>query len=508
MRHNRNITSLKNDQSGQGLTDIIKNLSNAGKFVTKGLLKASDLYSSDMGTFVKNLSPTEQGPNANYPGEKHGVLKLKPGRNHSYAIANWMGPGTQVLKRLEKGSQPRTEVDKVSKAHDIRYTLAKDIDDIRSADEKMVSKIDEIERKKSDSRFNIAQARMIKGKIALEKMGVLPRDKFSKSLGKKIPQKDRKILEKELKTLEQDGFGPLPGADSKIGDSVRKSVISEYLKKDRVVEMPEKLSLAQLKAKKGRGVSPAGAGVSPAGAGCCKKGKGVKTTGTGVVVTGSVTSGSGILDKKTIKIIRDHMIPEILKEANLHYPEEARKAIGQISKVSKDLNDFIDKATAIATHGTFHRVLKEHEANATLAGSGYPEGMDGEGLKDLLESVLTGYNRNADKMALNLAKFVKKHLADFVKAKMEGGSIFSKIGKAFKDFAHGFSSGWNSTAKLFGKIPFVGSTVEGMIPKLPGDTYRIDFADGFKLKPNKHPVTLKDSISSIIKAAPKLVALV
>ena len=91
--------------------------------------KARDLYSK-----AKEFSNTQQYadiinmiPSSDdtarpiYPGEHHAILELPNGKN---GIANYMGPGTQVVKRLIREDQGRTESDNVAKRHDIDYELA------------------------------------------------------------------------------------------------------------------------------------------------------------------------------------------------------------------------------------------------------------------------------------------------------------------------------------------------------------------------------------------------
>ena len=52
-----------------------------------------------------------------------------------------MGPGTKIVDRLNKNIKPKSYADKVSLKHDIDYTTAKNKNDIRKADEKMLSSL-------------------------------------------------------------------------------------------------------------------------------------------------------------------------------------------------------------------------------------------------------------------------------------------------------------------------------------------------------------------------------
>ena len=67
-----------------------------------------------------------------YPGELHSPLKMPDG---SLRVGNFIGPGTQILKRLQRGDIGLTGVDMLAMRHDSLYSLAKTKKDIRKADE-------------------------------------------------------------------------------------------------------------------------------------------------------------------------------------------------------------------------------------------------------------------------------------------------------------------------------------------------------------------------------------
>jgi hypothetical protein len=179
----------------------------------------------NMKALIENISPNivtnilNRIPASNdtarplYNGEKHTMLKLPNGK---IGVANYMGPGTEVIKRLIRNDPPRTETDKVSKAHDIRYVLANDLNDIRTADKILIKKIDEISKNKTDSKFNIAQAKLIKVKMISEDLGLLKRTAFSGDLSKKIlSQDDITLMNEKLKPLEMAGYGKSPAFELK-----------------------------------------------------------------------------------------------------------------------------------------------------------------------------------------------------------------------------------------------------------------------------------------------------
>lgn len=56
-----------------------------------------------------------------FPGERQMPLQLPNGR---MGIANYAGPGTQVIKRLQHGDPARMPVDKIAEPHDVDFTLS------------------------------------------------------------------------------------------------------------------------------------------------------------------------------------------------------------------------------------------------------------------------------------------------------------------------------------------------------------------------------------------------
>lgn len=136
-------------------------------------------------------------------GEKHAILYTKDG----FKAASFMGPRTSIVERLKKNVKPITKSDKTAMAHDIRYTLAKNTDDVRDADIKMINKLSKIADEGSDYKFNIYMGKLpIQAKMKLEDWGLLPKTAFTKAQGLKN-EADRPILEENLKRLEQEGYG-------------------------------------------------------------------------------------------------------------------------------------------------------------------------------------------------------------------------------------------------------------------------------------------------------------
>ena len=185
-------------QSGNGILAKIKafgnKLKNAGQ-------KMSDSYGSELGTQLRNMIPdSDENARPGFPGEQHAILKLPNGKN---GVANYMGPGTEVVKRVKRKDPGRTPADYIAKAHDLRYSLAKNTDDIRDADVKMVQALN---RTKDAPRNIMLGKRLIQAKMAAEDAGLLSRDKFADGF-KQPPPADAAVLKRALSGMEMEGYG-------------------------------------------------------------------------------------------------------------------------------------------------------------------------------------------------------------------------------------------------------------------------------------------------------------
>jgi hypothetical protein len=111
-----------------------------------------------------------------FPGEKHGFLQLPNGQMERAA---YLGPGTQVVTRLQQNIPGKTPVDSAAKQHDIDYSLATAASEVVLADRKFLSRVKNIQKSKLDNAFNIQQAYLIKPKVFIEKLLGANKLKFS-----------------------------------------------------------------------------------------------------------------------------------------------------------------------------------------------------------------------------------------------------------------------------------------------------------------------------------------
>ena len=73
---------------------------------------------------------------------------------HPYSLSKkkryqFLGPGTFLKKRLDRGDQGINRLDRIARRHDIDYSKAKSLEDKWKADDKMVASIKNLPGKKS-----------------------------------------------------------------------------------------------------------------------------------------------------------------------------------------------------------------------------------------------------------------------------------------------------------------------------------------------------------------------
>ena len=121
-------------------------------------------------------------------------------------------------------------------AHDLRYGLAENFDDVRYADDMMINKLQEIERDGLDYKINTKVVRgAIKAKTFFEDITKI-RGTFS-GLDKKgrrqsqLSNKEKQLYKNALLKLEQQGFGMM---NKKIPDeALTDFYINDYLKNSK-----------------------------------------------------------------------------------------------------------------------------------------------------------------------------------------------------------------------------------------------------------------------------------
>lgn len=137
-------------------------------------------------SLLPNIEVNEMVKNA-WKGEFHAPLHA--------GQAHYMGPGTKVVERIKEGVLPVNKADELALEHDLRYMLAKNIEETRYADEVMNDTMSKIEAPYSD-RFIGKMA--MSSKMALENLGLLSPTQFN-DFSTKLTAEEETLLRKKLK---------------------------------------------------------------------------------------------------------------------------------------------------------------------------------------------------------------------------------------------------------------------------------------------------------------------
>jgi len=187
------------------------------RYVKKNVIQTGDgfgdIFNQVYSKSINVLPSSSSTARDSYPGERHAILQLPNGLP---GVANYVGPQTQVLKRLRRDDPGRTPTDMVAKRHDIDFTLAQSAPDkktqldlTRSADERMINSLKKIQNGAhgGDRILNVQPAlKGIQAKIKLEDAGLMSKSKFAGDL-KTFSDSDKRLLESNRDMLEQQGYG-------------------------------------------------------------------------------------------------------------------------------------------------------------------------------------------------------------------------------------------------------------------------------------------------------------
>jgi hypothetical protein len=135
-----------------------------------------------------------------FEGERHAPLILPDG---SVEFGNWIGPGTQVIKRLRRGDKPKTATDRIAMRHDLDYTIARNVDDIRRADQRMIESLNRLQAENGDHPLNIfAGKKAIESKVYLEDKGLLSKEAYAGGF-QNLSYEEKYLVQSKINELEQ-----------------------------------------------------------------------------------------------------------------------------------------------------------------------------------------------------------------------------------------------------------------------------------------------------------------
>lgn len=457
VQYERNMSTIQeqafdHNMEGDGFGDIVRGIFNKGKqglnyiWRNKAAIakKAEDAYTGETGTALRNLLPdSDDTARPGFSGEKHAILELKNGKN---GVANWMGPGTNVIARLKRGDMGRTPADMVAKKHDISYTLAsgeptreKQLSKVREADNRMIRSLKGIQAGEhgGDAARNIQMGmRLIQAKTLGEDLGVLDKTKFAGSL-KKISDPDKILLMSNNARLTQQGYGMLPG------DQLKQKLLKKMVKDKKMKKLGSGYGASYSQTLPGMKAYPL------KGSGCCK-----------------AMGGKGDI----MSFLMKGVVPNLIKSVGISPSAipltKIAPIISKALDISKsgDLPSIISNLTKtllpILTHGKL-KTLGIHGGSArlppTFTGMIHKSGLDKK-LASGLYSAFKWYGKKKKEQhglgllskrkpgipldTLGITKFTGKGL------NLPGGSW----GSFWKGFKKGFVSVFKPGAKLLGTV--------------------------------------------------------
>mgnify|MGYP003639398799 CR=1 FL=1 len=440
------------EMDGEGIMDIARSIfakgKAAGKYlygqkdnIVKGAQMAQDAYTGEVGTAIRNALPdSDETARPGFAGERHAILKLANGKN---GVANYMGPDTSIIKRLKRGDPGRTAVDEVSKAHDIRYALAKNMNDIRVADNKMISAVKGIERNRGDNPRNIGLAKLITAKKFAEDIGALKKDAFSGDVGNnKVSAVDKITLMSNLGGLAQKGYGlNLPGDGVVLpGDALRAKLIKQMMKKK----------------KNSKGISKGSSIMTGPGGSGMPTHKSMGKTFAGMKnykMIGSGMSGKG----DVMNLITKNVIPLLMKAVGI---PAGTIPIAGITKIISSALDSAKSGNLSSIVANLTKTILPMLTAAKMKSIGLPitgKGMGGKGILDILGKAKDSLTQGLGKILFSAFRsFIKQ--TGMIKANMPKGkglklSGAGMCGKGFwADFAKGFTSVFKPFATIAGPI--------------------------------------------------------
>ena len=445
----------QNQMSGDGFMDIVRGIFNKGKQgakyvwdnkkeIAEGLEKA---YTSETGTALRNLLPdSDDTARPGFAGEKHMLLKLRNGKT---GVANYMGPGTEVIKRIRRGDPGRTPADTVAKRHDLDYVLAagqptkaKQLAATRDADNRMIRTLKSIASGKhgGDAERNIqAGMRLIQAKTIGEDLGLLDKSKFAGELTN-VSDADKILLMSNRAKLTQEGYGMLPG------DQLKQKLLRKMLREKKMKQLGHP--------KQGQGLTLPGGNKGASYSKTLPGMKAYKLSGSGYCKGNGLTLPGGMMVGKgdVMGFILKGIVPNLVKSLGI-----SPNAL-PIAKIAP----MISKALDLAKTGNLPSIIQNLTktllpllAHGKLKTIGVK--MSGSGIMEVLKSAKLGLDKklatglfNAFKWYLNKSAVSQGNKAPFKGSglTLPGGSF----GNFWKGFKKGFVSVFKPGAKILGGV--------------------------------------------------------
>jgi hypothetical protein len=435
-------SEVRGEMDGEGIMDIARTILKAGKTagkflwrnkenIAKGAKIAKTAYTSEAGAALRNSLPSsDDTARDGFAGEQHALLKLKNGKT---GVANYMGPQTNLTARLKRGDPGRTAVDKISKAHDIRYALAKNVGDVRKADNIMINAVKTVERNRGDAPRNIRLAKLITLKKYGEDLGLIRKDAFSGDLANKIISADEsRMLMSKLGGLAQKGYGLSPaggglspaGGAMLPGDALKQKLIKQMLRGKKSTKTSRSRSIM----------------TGPRGSGAMPTHKSKSKTLPGMSNYKMIGSGSGVIGKpKIMNFVSNNLMPLLMKSVGIPKGTVSLKNIGNI--ISKSL-DMAKSGNLQGIISNLTKTILPLLTAAKLQAMNVP--MRGKGLMTVLGKAKKGLQSQLGQLLFGAFKGFINHHSPI--------PVFAGSGMMGKGFWSSFAKGFTSVFKPFATI--------------------------------------------------------
>lgn len=433
----------KCEMEGEGYMDILRGAYNLGMKGFQNRDKIMDAYTSETATTLKNIIPSsDKTARPLYPGENHMILKLPNGRS---GYANFMGPGTEIEKRLKRGDPGRTPSDMVAKMHDTQYALAQNASDkreqarlIRQADNRMINSLKAIKAGKhgGDKRRNItAGMRLIQAKKVKEDL-TGTQGSFGGPL-KKHSAGDMALLKGEEKKLEMMGYGNmLPG------DILKMKLLKKMSREKKMKSLGDRVKSKPINA----GVSGGKAVFNTSKAPYKTKNKNKGASYRRDIAGQHKLQGNGDMNTMIKQVaLSKPLLNSLVKKLGIN-PKEVKSIVRKyspiVNKVIKMKMTPQQKIKIIAK--ALHPLLGQAKMK------GYGISLAGSGISSIAKGAFNTLN---EKLAKAMLAILKSRLKSGYKNYQKGSGFFEDFGKGF---VKGFKSVWKPGSKIL--APIVGAT--------------------------------------------------
>jgi hypothetical protein len=294
----------------------------------------------------------------------------------------------------------------------------------------MINKVAQIKRDKTDAPNNIRMANLMKAKVLGENLGLLKKDAFSGNPADnlKVYEQNKDLLDSNLKKLEQQGYGMLPG------DRLRMKILKDMAK----MKKKKKGGALRLAGQRGKGKITGQSSSRDIGGPYKMLGSGLGLPGNGIIA----------------KVVTQEIIPSLMKTLGIDGKTLSPTVIQNI----------VNKALSMAKSGDLKSITSQlskvilpilvhsHTQKMYGRGLGLPGGMYG-GKKDVLLDTLNKGLTGALKWYVNRTAKSKGMNPIFKGKGMHGGSWGS--------FWTGFKRGFKKVFKPGAKIAAIGATYMG-----------------------------------------------